>query len=60
MVIHHYEVLRLKVKDESVNVGNAKEVGESILREIECKRIEEFVFKKTAQAVSHWICFRTE
>ena len=53
MVIHHYEVLRLKVKDESVNVGNAKEVGESILREIECKRIEEFVFKKTAQAVSH-------
>ena len=40
------------IADESVNVDNAKQIGESILKSTEGKRVDEFVFRKKAQAVT--------
>ena len=40
------------VADEIVNVDIAKQVGESILKSMEGKRVEDFVFKKKGQAVT--------
>ena len=40
------------VADETVNVDIAKQVGESILKSMEGKRVEDFVFKKKEQAVT--------
>ena len=40
------------IADEAVNVDVAKQVGESILKSMEGKHVEEFVFRKKAQAVT--------
>ena len=40
------------IVDEYVNVDGAKQVGKSILKSMKGNSVEEFVFKKKAQAVT--------
>ena len=40
------------VVDETVNVDTAKEIAESILKSMENKSVEDFIFKKKSQAAT--------